>query len=214
MKIGLIPKAIAGLIAATVILAAPQAKASLDFTLVDASVPLTGPFGTVSLNLVDSTHATVTLTALGPYSFGAQTTLGLNLASAATASDLSLVGRSGGGTPSLASYVYVDQNVNGEGKFNFAVNLVGGFGNSATSLMLTLTKTSGTWASVADILQLNSKGHAVVGHVMDPTDPPPGVERITGYASAPEPTTLLAGALLLLPFGLSTVRFLRKTPAA
>jgi hypothetical protein len=33
-------------------------------------------------------------------------------------------------------------------------------------------------------------------------------------AAVPEPTTLIAGALLLLPFGASTIRILRKKVAA
>jgi len=33
-------------------------------------------------------------------------------------------------------------------------------------------------------------------------------------ASVPEPTTMIAGALLLLPFGASTIRFLRKNRMA
>jgi hypothetical protein len=32
--------------------------------------------------------------------------------------------------------------------------------------------------------------------------------------AVPEPNTIIAGALLLLPFGMSTVRFLRKQRAA
>lgn len=200
---------IAGLMAAVAILATPQAKASLDFTLGQANVALTGPFGTVSVTLDTSTTATVILTALGSYSFGDGTTLGLSLASGATASGLSLVGRSGGGTPNLAKYVYTDQNIDGWGNFNFAVDLDGAFGNSVTGLTLTLTKTSGTWASVNDILTLNNKAYEVVGHVMNIDG------SITGFAVVvPEPTTMIAGALLLLPFGASTVRFFRKNRTA
>jgi hypothetical protein len=33
-------------------------------------------------------------------------------------------------------------------------------------------------------------------------------------SAVPEPTTMIAGALLLLPFGASTLRLLRKTRAA
>jgi len=37
-----------------------------------------------------------------------------------------------------------------------------------------------------------------------------GVAGYAGYAPVPEPTTMIAGALLLLPFGASTLRFLRR----
>lgn len=36
----------------------------------------------------------------------------------------------------------------------------------------------------------------------------------TAYNVVPEPTTIIAGALLLLPFGASTIRFLRKNRTA
>jgi hypothetical protein len=37
---------------------------------------------------------------------------------------------------------------------------------------------------------------------------------LTALTPVPEPTTMLAGALLLLPFGASTLRVLRKTRTA
>jgi hypothetical protein len=37
---------------------------------------------------------------------------------------------------------------------------------------------------------------------------------LEGAAPVPEPTTMIAGALLLLPFGASTLRILRKGRAA
>jgi hypothetical protein len=40
------------------------------------------------------------------------------------------------------------------------------------------------------------------------------VVEVSGVVPVPEPTTMLAGALLLLPFGASTLRILRKNRAA
>lgn len=37
---------------------------------------------------------------------------------------------------------------------------------------------------------------------------------VSGVGAVPEPTTMIAGALLLLPFGASTIRFIRKNRAA
>jgi hypothetical protein len=37
---------------------------------------------------------------------------------------------------------------------------------------------------------------------------------MSGVSGVPEPTTIIAGALLLLPFGASAVRILRKNRAA
>jgi hypothetical protein len=41
-----------------------------------------------------------------------------------------------------------------------------------------------------------------------------GISGWTAFNAVPEPTTLVAGALLLLPFGASTIRILRKKRAA
>ena len=41
-----------------------------------------------------------------------------------------------------------------------------------------------------------------------------GQEFIAKGVEVPEPTTMIAGALLLLPFGASTLRMLRKNRAA
>jgi hypothetical protein len=37
---------------------------------------------------------------------------------------------------------------------------------------------------------------------------------VSGVSAVPEPTTMIAGALLLLPFGASTLRILRKKQTA
>jgi hypothetical protein len=36
----------------------------------------------------------------------------------------------------------------------------------------------------------------------------------SGWVTVPEPTTMIAGGLLLLPFAASTIRFMRKNRAA
>jgi hypothetical protein len=76
----------------------------------------------------------------------------------------------------------------------------------------------------ADLLALTSAGSSIphyTGNILE------GQGAITGGANSgqsqeffmlgtpvPEPTTMVAGALLLLPFGASTLRFLRKNRAA
>ena len=49
-----------------------------------------------------------------------------------------------------------------------------------------------------------------------PSSEPPASEsfQLYGTSSVPEPSTLLAGAMLFLPFGASTVRMLRKRQVA
>jgi hypothetical protein len=41
-----------------------------------------------------------------------------------------------------------------------------------------------------------------------------GLQIVSGVAAVPEPTTVIAGALMLLPFGASTLRILRKRQSA
>jgi hypothetical protein len=52
-----------------------------------------------------------------------------------------------------------------------------------------------------------------VGYLLKPTDTT-AQELFIGVTPVPEPTTIIAGALLLLPFGASTLRALRRNRAA
>ena len=100
-------------------------------------------------------------------------------------------------------------NVSEFGTFNFALDCFDGFKYSVTALSFNLHTTRGGWTSESAILTSNAKNFEVVGHVY--TRDANGEDRkITGYAAVPEPTTMIAGALLLLPFGLSTLRMLRR----
>jgi len=76
---------------------------------------------------------------------------------------------------------------------------------------------NGLAAAGAATVQANS----ALGYVFEGTNPnndgtggPTGQELIINYSPVPEPTTMVAGALLLLPFGASTVRFFRKNRGA
>jgi hypothetical protein len=207
-------KTVTVLLAAAGILAAPQAKAALTFNLVQGNPynptensGLTpnapGPYGTVKVSLIDSTHATVTLTADQGYTFGDGSTLGLNLASAATivggASGVALTSYDKAASVSAVNYGTPQKPTDGWGKFNFSIDLDGAFGNSVTALSFELVNSSGTWTSVNDILTANEKGFDVVGHAMDIASQ----GKYTGFAVVPEPTTVIAGfgALGLLLFG-------------
>ena len=52
------------------------------------------------------------------------------------------------------------------------------------------------------------------GNILRSTEIGAGQDLIFNVAPVPEPTTMIAGALLLLPFGMSTLRFLRKNRTA
>jgi hypothetical protein len=52
------------------------------------------------------------------------------------------------------------------------------------------------------------------GNILHSDEVGAGQDLIWNITPVPEPTTIIAGALLLLPFGMSTLRILRKTQAA
>jgi hypothetical protein len=218
-------------IAAGVMLATPQAKAGLTetFTLNNGNTGLggdPGPFGTVTVTWVDSTHATVTLTGntvvsganTYVYSFGDGGTIGLNLNAAlvnkiadVTLTGLSLTDAGHSSTPPSFKDV-ASGNEDGFGNFNFQIDLNAGWGSAASKLSFGLTLNQGTWASVSDILNLNNKNFDVAAHVF-PTLNGADQGLSTGFAATPEPTTMIAGALLLLPFGASTLKIVRRKKA-
>ena len=55
---------------------------------------------------------------------------------------------------------------------------------------------------------VDSNGNVITGALG------PGQEFILNFTPVPEPTTMVAGALLLLPFGLSTLRMMRNSRGA
>jgi hypothetical protein len=162
-------------------------------------------FGTVSINRTSSTTAIVTFTANTGFSFGAAQAIDLNVnATSFTDTGFSFTSlvnpASVQGTPGTA------QNVNGHGTFNNTVDLFDGFTSSATSASYTLTNTSGTWASAADVLTNNSLGFDAAAHIFayNPNNIAGGAI-VTGFAAeaggsvanVPEPSTW---AMLILGF--------------
>ena len=208
--------------------ASTSANATLSFSLVQGNGALAGdptPFGTVTVTWVDTTHATVSLVGLTQvagantyvYSFGDGGTLGLNLDLASGASvmmtGLSLTSAGHGGTP---EFVDVDSgNEDGFGSFNFKINLKDGWHQAVSGLSFGLTLSGDTWANENEILKPNNNGYQVAAHVFPTLNgADQGIK--TGFATTavPEPSTYIAGALLLLPFGASTIRMLRKNRTA
>jgi hypothetical protein len=182
-----------------------------------------GPYGTVQVNLTSSTTATITLTSLSnggnTYLFGDGGTLGLNVnASSFTATNIS-GSNSGTGFKGWSLKNVGSGNLDGLGSYNLVINSVDGFTQSVSTLTLTLTDTSGTWASAADVLTANSLGFDAAAHVFVTTSPADAANgaSATGYAAgspsvAPAPANLtLLGIGVLGLFGYS---WRRRKPAA
>jgi hypothetical protein len=180
----------------------------------------TGPYGTVDVHLVDSTHATVTLNSNtvggNTYLFGDGGTIGLNTNGAVTASNWTGTNSGSGFTPwSLVSIG--SGNMDGFGGFNFVVKSFDGYPHSVDYLNFTLTKTSGSWLSAADVLTPNAGGYEAAGHVFVTTAPANAGNGAlaTGYAAnggstgsvVPEPSSLVLGSIAVV--GLSFIQLRR-----
>jgi hypothetical protein len=96
------------------------------------------------------------------------------------------------------SLVHVwDWNLNGG-----AGGDVAGFGQSDNVTLNNVLATYGTWEVM--------RAYAYIGNTGGPSSGSVNINSIT-VSAVPEPTTMIAGALLLLPFGASVLRKLRKT---
>jgi hypothetical protein len=56
-------------------------------------------------------------------------------------------------------------NEDGFGSFNLSINSNGGYTTASNSITFTLTKTSGTWSSAANVLTANANGALVGAHI-------------------------------------------------
>lgn len=203
----------------------PSAKASFTFTLGTGNSAISGysgPYAQVDVNLTDSTHATITFTSLtaggNTYLMGDGGTVGVNVNGTYT---LGAVSESNAGTGFTPTYKNNTPGTeDGFGSFNLSLNNKDGFGDAADTITFTITDTSGTWASDSDVLTANAGGSLAAAHIFVTSSPASsgsngGSALVTGYAAdgaavVPETGTVLAGALLLLPLGASTLRILRR----
>jgi hypothetical protein len=170
-----------------------------------------GPYATVLVNRTSTTTATITFTSLMNsghiYLFGAQGSVAVNVN--ASSFTLGPITGSNGGT-GFSPGPYSDGgsgNEDGHGSFNQTINSFGGYTHSSDTLSFTLSDTSGTWSSAANVLTANNNGFVAAAHIFvaqAPADASNGA-LATGYAAGiPEPGTvglialgavLLAGAL-------------------
>jgi hypothetical protein len=229
MRISNIKWGVAALAAAAT-LAVPQARADFIFNLNGSNLGsgYTGPFAQVDVNLASSTTATITFTSQtvggNIYLLLDGGSVGVNVN--ATSWTLSNITGSNAGT-GFTPGPYSDGgagNEDGYGVFNQKIDSFDSFTHSADKISFKLTDTSGTWATATDVLKGNSIGNIAAAHIGVTASPAnaSGSAIVTGFAAGngtsgtpvPEPTTMIAGALLLLPFGASTLRVLRRNRTA
>lgn len=151
-----------------------------------------GPYATVNINLVDSTHATITVSALSGYLLGGANILALNIAGGnVTAGNYSW----GGGLPSTTiPYGSISGgNVSSFGNFNFVLNAFDGYPNAVNQLSFDITNNAGTWASDASVLFDNVNGYYAASHIFVIGANGALTTGFAGNGSAPvpEPATML-----------------------
>ncbi len=173
-------------------LGAPRASAdTFTSTLTTGNAALSGlssPFGTVLIDVTGGV-ATVTFTAANSYTFGDGGAVDLNLTKTGiTASGFSWTG--GKTPPNGTAFTSAGPgNVDGFGNFNLTINDFGGFTQSVTSVMFTL---SGTWTDAASVLAFNSKGWDAAAHIFA------NGGAVTGYAGEGAGTIPDGGVTLML----------------
>lgn len=170
------------------------------------------PYGTVSVDLTDPTHATITFSSDvaggNIYLFGAASAVDVNVN--ATSWTIGPITGSNAGTGFSASTLTDggSGNVDGRGNFNQTINSSGSFTTSSDTVTFTLTDTSGTWASASNVLTPNNNGNYVGAHIIVTSDPANADNQafVTGYAGGDTRNSV--------PDGGSTVIFLGSALAA
>lgn len=173
------------------------------------------PYGVVTVDLTDATHATITFTSDvengNIYLFGAASAVDVNVN--ATSWTIGPITGSNAGTGFSASSLTDggSGNVDGRGSFNETINSAGGFTTSSDTVTFTLTDTSGTWANALNVLTANLNGNYVAAHIMVTSDPANASNgaNVTGYAGGDTPGTPNS-----VPDGGSTVILLGSALAA
>jgi hypothetical protein len=165
----------------------------------------TGPYGTVTVTLNDSTHATITFssTTVGAYSFlfGGQGVVAVNV-NASSWTLGSMAGSNGGVgfTPGPLSDAGAGQE-DGFGNFNQTIDSFDGYTHSFDTVSFTLTDTSGFWSSDADVLT------GVAAHIFVTTNPADASNGAvaTGYAANGSPVPDGGSTVALLGCGLAGI---------
>jgi hypothetical protein len=148
----------------------------------------TGPFGTVNVNLTNSTTATITFTAASGYLFVDGGSVAVNVNAAAN-------GWTIGNFFSNGNPVSGDGagNEDGFGSFNQKVSMQNS-SNGASIISFVLTNTSGMWLGAANVLAFNGQNWKVAAHIQIATG-------LTGFAAGPNGGSVADGGTTVMLLG-------------
>jgi hypothetical protein len=194
---------------------------SFDLTAGNSAISgFAGPYATVTVNRTSSTAATITfasLTAGGNiYLMGDGGTVGVNVNAASwTLGTVTGANAGSGFTPGPFSDGGAG-NEDGFGSFNQTINSFDGFTHSSDTVSFSLTDTSGTWASAANVLAPNASGNEAAAHIFVTASPANASNGAlaTGFASEaapiPEPSTWAMALVGFAGLGYAAFRRTRR----
>jgi hypothetical protein len=184
-----------------------QAKADFIFQLTVGNSGLSGfpgPYATVDVHLVDSTHATISFTSLtnggNIYLFGGVNAVDVNVNATSWTIGSFVATNSGTGfTPGPLSNTG-SGTVDGFGVLNQTVSSFDGFSHTSNFISFSLTNTSGTWATANSVLIANSNGSFAAAHIFVTTSPANASNSAlaTGFASNGGTTVPDGGTTVML----------------